>query len=109
MTRPYRKVRDGILLDVRVTPKSAATRLAGLHTAADGAVSLAVKVTAPPDKGKANAAVIAVLAEAFDQPKSTLSLVSGEAGRRKTVHISGHPDGLAARIETALKTISTEE
>jgi uncharacterized protein (TIGR00251 family) len=102
-------VRDGILLDVRVTPKSAATRLAGLHTAADGSVSLAVKVTAAPDKGKANAAVIAVLAEAFGLPKSTLSLASGETGRRKTIHVSGNPDGLAARIEAALKTMTTED
>ncbi len=109
MTGYWRKVRDGILLDVRVTPKSAATRLAGLHTAADGAVSLAVKVTAPPDKGKANAAVIALLARAIGQPKSALSLASGETGRRKTVHISGDPDGLAAEIDTLVKTLSKEE
>jgi uncharacterized protein (TIGR00251 family) len=105
VTGYWRKVRDGILLEVRVTPKSAATRLAGLHTAADGQVSLAVKVTAPPDKGKANAAVIAVLAEAFGQPKSTLSLAAGETGRRKTVRISGDPDGLAAK----LMAITTKE
>jgi len=109
VTGPYRKVRGGILVDVRVTPKSASTRLAGLYVAADGQVSLAVKVTAPPDKGKANAAVIAVLAEAFGQPKSTLSLASGETGRRKTVHISGDPDGIAAKIDVALKTLSKEE
>ncbi len=102
MTGSYRKVRDGMLVDVRVTPKSASTKLAGLHTAADGAVSLAVKVTAAPDKGKANAAVIAVLAEASGQPKSTLSLASGETGRRKTVHISGNPDALAAKLTTMI-------
>ena len=101
----FRRRPDGILLDVRVTPKSAASRLAGLHTAADGQVSLAVKVTAPPDKGKANAAVIAVLAEAFGQPKSNLSLASGETGRRKTVHITGDPDALAAK----LMAITTKE
>ena len=109
MTGPYRKVRGGILVDVRVTPKSASTRLAGLYVAADGQVSLAVKVTAPPDKGKANAAVIAVLAEAFGQPKSTLSLASGETGRRKTVHISGDPDSIAASIDAALKTVSEKD
>lgn len=109
MTVLYRKVRDGIVVDVRVTPKSASTKLAGLHTAADGTMSLAVKVTAPPDKGKANAAVIAVLAEAFGQPKSALCLASGETGRRKTVHISGDPDGIAASIDAALKTVSEKD
>jgi uncharacterized protein (TIGR00251 family) len=108
VTAPYRKVRDGVLLDVRVTPKSAAARLAGLHTAADGMVSLAIKVTAPPDKGKANAAVIGVLAEAFGLPKSTLSIAAGETSRRKTVHISGNPEGLAPRIEAALKTLTAK-
>ena len=102
MTGYWRKVRDGILLDVRVTPKSATSRLAGLHAAANGSVSLAVKVTAPPDKGKANAAVIALLAEAFGQPKSSLSLASGETGRRKTVHISGDPDALTAKLTTMI-------
>jgi len=102
-------VRDGILLDVRVTAKSAATRLAGLHTAADGIVSLAVKVSAPPDKGKANAAVIGVLAEAFGLPKSTVSIAAGETSRRKTVHISGNPEGLAPRIEAVLTTLTAEE
>jgi len=109
VTGPYRKVRDGVLLDVRVTPKSAAARLAGLHTAADGIVSLIVKVAAAPDKGKANAAVIGVLAEAFGLPKSTLSIAAGETSRRKTVHISGNPEGLAPRIEAALKTLTAEE
>ena len=109
MTVLYRKLRDGIVVDVRVTPKSASTKLAGLHTAADGTMSLAVKVTAPPDKGKANAAVIGVLAEAFGLPKSTLSIAAGETSRRKTVHISGNPEGLAPRIEAALKTLTAEE
>ena len=109
MTGPYRKVRDGVLLDVRVTPKSAAARLAGLHTAADGMVSLTVKVTAAPDKGKANAAVIGVLAKAFGLPKSALSIAAGETSRRKTVHISGNPEGLAPRIEAVLTTLTAEE
>jgi uncharacterized protein (TIGR00251 family) len=87
-----------MLLAVRVTPKSSRDQVTGLHTGADGAVSLAVKVTAPPDKGKANKAVIAVLAQAAGVPKSAFSLVSGETDRHKTVLVTGNPARLEALI-----------
>jgi uncharacterized protein YggU (UPF0235/DUF167 family) len=48
-----------------------------------------VQVTAAPKKGKANAAVIEVLAEALDLPKSALRIVSGETSPLKTVEIDG--------------------
>ena len=58
MTGPLRAVADGVLVELRVTPKSAADRLAGFYRGADGRVALAVRVTAAPDRGKANRAVI---------------------------------------------------
>jgi uncharacterized protein YggU (UPF0235/DUF167 family) len=48
-----------------------------------------VQVTAAPEKGKANAAVVDVLAEALDLPKSALRIVSGETSPLKTVEIDG--------------------
>ena len=98
MTSPLRQGRGGLLLAVRVTPKSSRDDVTGLHTAADGAVSLAVKVTAPPDKGKANKAVIETIARAAGLPKSALSLVSGETDRNKTLLVTGNPAGLEALI-----------
>ena len=68
MIPPLRPSRGGVLLAVRVTAKSSRDEVTGLHAGAGGAVSLAVKVTAPPDKGKANQSVIAVLAEAAACP-----------------------------------------
>ena len=49
----------------------------GLREAADGAVSLAVKVRAQPDQGKANKAVIQLLASTLGLPKSRLSVAAG--------------------------------
>ena len=98
MTSPLRQGRGGLLLAVRVTPKSSRDDVTGLHTGADGAVSLAVKVTAPPDKGKANKAVIETIARAAGLPKSALSLVSGETDRNKTLLVTGNPAGLEALI-----------
>ncbi|HRX35669.1 MAG TPA: DUF167 family protein [Aestuariivirga sp.] len=98
MTSPLRPGRGGLLLAVRVTPKSSRDVVAGLHTDAAGHVSLAVRVTAPPDKGKANKAVIETIAKAAGLPKSSLSLVAGETDRNKTLLVTGNPAGLEALI-----------
>ena len=87
-----------MLLAVRVTPKSSRDGVTGLHSGADGAVSLAVKVTAAPDKGKANKAVIAGVAEAAGLPKSAVTLVAGGIDRHKTLLVTGNPAGLEALI-----------
>lgn len=46
-------------------------------------------MTAAPEKGKANAAVVEVLAEALNLPKSALRIVSGETSPLKTVEVDG--------------------
>lgn len=98
MTSPLRAGKGGLLLAVRVTPKSSRDEVAGLHAAADGTVSLAVKVTAVPDKGKANKAVMATLARACGLPKSAFQLVSGGTDRNKTFLVTGNPAALEALI-----------
>ncbi|MGB9141644.1 MAG: DUF167 domain-containing protein [Aestuariivirga sp.] len=84
---------NGRLLAVRVTPKASRNEITGLYRAADGAVSLRVKVTAAPDKGQANAAVIKTLARAMRISKSGFNLVKGQTDRNKTFEITGptHP------------------
>ena len=86
------------LLLVRVTPKASRNEITGLYTAADGAVSLAVKVTAVPDKGLANVAVIKTLAKAMMVSKSTFNLVKGHTDRNKTFQITGPTHAIEAFI-----------
>ncbi|MGA7744662.1 MAG: DUF167 domain-containing protein [Polyangia bacterium] len=50
---------------------------------------LKVSVNAPPVEGKANEAVQRVLAEAFGVSRSAVTILRGEAGKRKTVRITG--------------------
>lgn len=71
---------DGMLA-VRATPKAAAERIAVV----DGQVR--VWVTAPPDKGKANKAVTALVAKALGLPKRAVVLVRGEAAREKMLRV----------------------
>ena len=69
---------DAVLLHVRVQPKARANAVKGWHGDA-----LRVSVTAPPEDGKANSAVIALLAETFDIAPSSIRLVRGVASRDK--------------------------
>jgi uncharacterized protein YggU (UPF0235/DUF167 family) len=59
-----------------------------------------VKVTAPPEGGKANTATIRLLAQCCDVPESALALVSGAASRRKVLDIQGDAEILAQRLRT---------
>ena len=55
-------------------------------------------VTAPSEDGKANSAVIDLLAREWRLPKSAFEIVRGATQRDKVVRISGEPEGLAERI-----------
>ena len=67
-------------------------------------LALKVAVTAPADQGKANAAVIAVLAEAFGVAKRDVELMSGQTDRRKVLRVTGNPATLAATAKTWMET-----
>ena len=96
MSLPWRAVADGIELHVRVTPRAGANRLEGVELRDNGAAVLRLRVAAPPDKGKANAAVVALVAAALGVPKSAVSVVAGETARTKTLRILGNSEALAA-------------
>ena len=89
---------DGIRLHLRVTPNAGLDRIDGLETRDDGATVLRVRVKAVPDKGKANAAVITLLAKALGVPKSAVALISGDTARQKTLHVAGDATTLAAAL-----------
>jgi len=84
------------VITLRVTPRADRTEVVGRRM--DGVI--AVRVTAAPADGKANAAVIKALADALGTRPSGLSLVSGHTGRDKRVQVDSlTPDELAAALE----------
>jgi hypothetical protein len=87
VTPRLRPVRDGIAFAVRLTPKGGRDRIEGWTTGADGKAHLKARVAAPPEGGKANAALIALLAKTLDVKKSAIHIVAGETARLKTVAI----------------------
>jgi len=103
MALPFSAARSGVNLAVRVTPKAASSRVLGLVEESSGGVSLKLAIHAPPEDGKANADLIALLSGLFNLPKRDLSLASGASGRRKLVHIAGDPARLLPRITEGLR------
>ncbi len=88
---------------VRLTPKAAAERIGGVHPVAGG-VALKVRVTAPPEDGRANDALIALLAKAWRIPKTSIALIAGAANRNKTLFVAGEPNGLLAAMLPTLES-----
>jgi uncharacterized protein (TIGR00251 family) len=96
---PVTATNDGILLSVRLTPKARQAVIGDIALDANGAASLRVSVSAPPEDGKANAALIALLAKSWKLSKSRIKLVSGAASRNKKLRITGDATMLANDIE----------
>ena len=84
---PLRRDGADLILALRLTPKAARERIGGLFTDSHGQHWLQASVTAPPDKGKANAALIALLAKALRTPASTILLETGDTNRLKRLRI----------------------
>jgi uncharacterized protein (TIGR00251 family) len=99
---PFTTTSDGVRVRVRLTPRASASRLVGLVADADGGVALKVTVTSAAEDGKANAALIALLARAWRVAKSDISIVAGAVDRRKTIHVAGTAGQLLPVLEASL-------
>ena len=84
MEIPYSKTRDGIIIEVKVDPRSSKKEITGVMDNV-----LKVKLTAPPVGGAANEQLIELLAEKFGVRKSNIIILRGGTSRRKTVKITG--------------------
>jgi uncharacterized protein (TIGR00251 family) len=70
-----------VRLKVKVVPKSGRSELTGRM--ADG--TLKARVQAPPEKGKANAELCALIARELGVKPRNVVILSGETSQRKTV------------------------
>jgi uncharacterized protein len=90
---------DGVRLAVRVTPRAARSAVQGIELDAQGQAWLAVRLSEPPESGKANAALIKLLAKRWRLAASDFRLVGGATARRKVVHVQGPPARLLAELQ----------
>jgi uncharacterized protein len=87
-------------LRLRVSPGAGKSGIVGRHGDA-----WKVRVTAPPEDGRANDAVLWLLADALSVPRTSLTLVSGHTGRDKIVLLDGvGPAQIERRLASATAT-----
>lgn len=99
MIRPYKVFDDHLRLAVRLTPNGGRDAIDGIEPNGDGEAHLKARVSCVPEKGKANQALIVLIAKRLGVPKSSISLVSGDTARQKILRIDGDPEDLARRID----------
>jgi len=81
---PWRECADGVIVHVHVQPRARRTEVVGPVGGA-----LKVRVTAPPERGRANEALVELLAGLVGVPKRDVAVVRGHTGRRKQVLVRG--------------------
>ncbi|MBN1851622.1 MAG: DUF167 domain-containing protein [Pirellulales bacterium] len=79
-----RKTEDGILIPVRARAGAKRNAIEGEYNGL-----MKVSVTAAPEKGKANQAIVALLSELFEVPKSAIEVVAGKTSSRKEILVRG--------------------
>lgn len=87
---------------LRVAPGASHAKVVGRHGTA-----WKLRVTAPPEDGKANDAVVRLLAQTLGVPKGDVTIVSGLGTRDKVVSLAGlRPDEVERRLNASLPSSS---
>jgi hypothetical protein len=94
----WRATEGGVLVRVKVQPKSRRPGLGGVTPAADGP-RLRIGVGEAPEDGRATRAACAALAAALGIAPSAVELVQGAASREKLLRVAGDPAALGPRLE----------
>ncbi len=95
---PFKVTKDGLRINIRLAPKAKRDKIGDIVDIADGKKALKVAVNAIPEDGKANKALIALLAKQWKIPKTTMSLISGHTNKNKVLLIDGDGTDIKERI-----------
>ncbi|NUN14026.1 MAG: YggU family protein [Myxococcales bacterium] len=82
METPIRQGVHGCIIEVYVSPRASKSRVIGRH-----GDRLKVQIAAPPVDGKANDALVALVANWLSVPKSSVTILSGSTGKQKTIEV----------------------
>ena len=85
-------------LAIRLTPRGGRDAIDGWMDGADGAKLLKIRVAAAPEAGKANKALVALLADTLGLPKSAIAIAGGETARLKLIDVEGDAKTIAEKL-----------
>ena len=95
---PFRLHAKGLTVSIRLSPGAKVSAVTGLMDVGEEETVLKVSVNAPPEDGRANKELIALLAKEWGLPKNIFSLLSGETNRRKVLLLAGDGRSLMQRL-----------
>jgi uncharacterized protein len=101
--RPWITVPDGLVLTVRLSPKSDRDAIEGVGALADGRTMLKARVRAVPREGEANAALARLLAKQLGVPARSVRIEAGASARLKRIRVEGDGRALAARLDRLVR------
>ena len=99
---PFEIVPGGLRLRVRLTPNASRDGIGGVAMDAEEVAWLTASVTAAPENGRANKALIKMLAKSWKLPKTSIDVRSGATQRRKVLLIAGDGADLKTQLEHRL-------
>jgi hypothetical protein len=97
--------KSGVTLKVRLTPKSSRDAIEGLADFG-GETVVKARVRAVPEQGRANAALVTLIADWLELPSSRVSVAQGTKSRLKHVAIEGDASELVRLIEARLSALA---
>ena len=101
---PFRRDKDGLLLAVRLTPKSGRDAVEGIEEF-DGATVLRARVRAVPEDGKANTALEKLVAGWLGLPNTNVSVDKGGKSRLKQLRLDGDSETLDVVVRARVKEL----
>jgi len=103
---PWTHSADGVIVDVRLTPRGGRDAIEGIERRADGRVVLKARVRAAPFEGQANTALCRLLADVLDAAPRQVTLVAGATARVKRIRIGGAADAIIEKLQRLAKVAS---
>jgi uncharacterized protein len=85
---------DGLRVAIRLSPRARTDGLVAIAAVAGGRHVLKASVAAPAEAGRANEALLQLLARTWPLPRRDLSIIAGSTSRNKTVRVAGDPQRL---------------
>jgi len=95
---PLNVAGDRLRVSIRLSPRSRSDRLVAVAASADGGHVLKATVAAPAEAGRANEALLQLLARAWHVPRRDLSIIGGLTSRSKIVRVAGDPQRLVEQL-----------
>lgn len=103
---PWTHSADGVIVDVRLTPRGGRDAIEGIERRADGRVVLKARVRAAPFEGQANTALCRLLADVLDAAPRQVTLVAGATARVKRIRIAGAANVIVEKLQRLAKVAS---